>query len=63
MPQDAERDSLLILKGAEVEKEALLQSNKPETTAKIEGAATEAESDGAATKTKAKPAKTGPAPT
>ena len=63
MPQDAERDSLLILKGAEVEKEALLQSNKTETTAKIEGAATEAESDGAATKTTAKPAKTGPAAT
>lgn len=47
--QEAERDSLLILKGAEVEKEALLKASKTGSTA-------EAQTGAAAAEPKAEPA-------
>ena len=56
--QEAERDSLLILKGAEVEKQAMLKASKsaPTPEAKAGAAATELKAE-----PKAEPAKTKPA--
>lgn len=54
--QEAERDSLLILKGAEVEKEALLRASKT-------GPTPDTKTGAAATEPKAEPAKTKPAAT
>lgn len=50
--QEAERDSLSILKGAEVEKEALLKASKTGPTPKIEAGAAAAEPKAEPTKTK-----------
>lgn len=60
--QEAERDSLLILKGAEVEKQAMLKASKsaPTPEAKAGAAATELKAE-PKTEPKAEPAKTKPA--